>query len=421
MKLQQSWTRALAVALATLLLSSLALTSTASGATDDLNTKRDEVRRERAEKASQIDVLKAKKSDINNALNALDDNVSGQESLADRAARAELEASQAAAEARDAEDAKVDQISQLEAAAQKVALNLYMDRGDDGFGTFLPGQDMAGAIYRSQLSELAVGGAQSSIDELDAAREDLASARSKAEHAQQKAAKRRQVAELASQQLHAAISLSQRLQGEVEDRIDENLQEAASLASLDGKLSKQIQAQEAEIAARLRKSEEEALARAAANPRVAALSGALTFTSTRSGGRPMIIPAGGNLVSVDGIKVDASIAAALGRMIAAAAADGFVLRGNGYRSASAQIAVRRNNCGSSQYDIWQKPASVCHPPAARPGTSMHEKGLAIDFTCNGSLITSYGSACYAWMRAHAPSFGFLNRPGEAWHWSVNGH
>jgi LAS superfamily LD-carboxypeptidase LdcB len=124
---------------------------------------------------------------------------------------------------------------------------------------------------------------------------------------------------------------------------------------------------------------------------------------------------------VGGITVDASIADALARLLAAAAADGFVLGGGGYRSADAQIAVRRNNCGSSSYDIWQKPASQCHPPAARPGMSMHERGLAIDFTCNGALIGSYSSACYGWLRTHAPGFGFRNRPGEPWHWSPNGH
>ena len=129
----------------------------------------------------------------------------------------------------------------------------------------------------------------------------------------------------------------------------------------------------------------------------------------------------GNLVAVGGITVDASIADALARLLAAAAADGFVLGGGGYRSADAQIAVRRNNCGSSSYDIWQKPASQCHPPAARPGMSMHERGMAIDFTCNGALIGSYSSACYGWLRTHAPGFGFRNRPGEPWHWSPNGH
>lgn len=71
-----------------------------------------------------------------------------------------------------------------------------------------------------------------------------------------------------------------------------------------------------------------------------------------------------------------------------AAADGFALGGGGYRSAEQQIAVRRNNCCTSEYAIWQMSASQCNPPAARPGTSMHERGLAVDFTCSGALIGS---------------------------------
>ncbi len=51
---------------------------------------------------------------------------------------------------------------------------------------------------------------------------------------------------------------------------------------------------------------------------------------------------------------------------------------------------------------------------------MHERGLAIDFTCNGSLISGHGNPCYQWLSAHAAAYGFYNLPSEAWHWSVNG-
>jgi hypothetical protein len=407
-------------AVAITLLLPLVLGPRAAGAADDLGTKRDDVRRQRAEKAGQLDVLKAKQSQIDDALNALDDNLAGEERLASRAARAEQQATQAATAARRAEQAKEQQISQLGAEARTVAVGLYMGVGETGLATFLPGDDVATSIDRAELSALVLGGAQSTIDGLEAARQDLAAARARADHAQQKAAKRRAAARSASQQLHDAMTLSERMQAQLEDRIDQNLEEAASLAAVDSQLSKEIQAREAALAARLRESQHETLARAAADAALSGASGRFSIGAARAGGLPMVVPAVGNLVIVQGIKVDASIAGALSRMIAAAAADGFVLGGSGYRSAAAQIAVRRNNCGPSQYDIWQKPASQCNPPAARPGTSMHELGLAVDFTCNGSLITSYSSGCYAWMRAHAPSFGFLNRPGEAWHWSPNG-
>jgi len=107
-------------------------------------------------------------------------------------------------------------------------------------------------------------------------------------------------------------------------------------------------------------------------------------------------------------------------MLGAAEADGITLGGKGYRSPDGQLAVRRQNCGTSNYAVYEMNPSSCHPPTARPGTSMHERGLAIDFTCNGSLISGHGSPCYQWLSAHAAAYGFYNLPSEAWHWSVNG-
>jgi LAS superfamily LD-carboxypeptidase LdcB len=50
---------------------------------------------------------------------------------------------------------------------------------------------------------------------------------------------------------------------------------------------------------------------------------------------------------------------------------------------------------------------------------MHERGLAVDFTNNGSILTR-GSSGYQWLKANASRFGFYNLPSEPWHWSVNG-
>src|SRR5204863_4458828 len=86
-----------------------------------------------------------------------------------------------------------------------------------------------------------------------------------------------------------------------------------------------------------------------------------------------------SLTTVRGITVNSSIAAQLDKMLGAAEADGLTLTGQGYRSPSEQIAVRRKNCGSSDYAVYDMNPSQCHPPTARPGTSMHERGLAIDF------------------------------------------
>jgi LAS superfamily LD-carboxypeptidase LdcB len=52
---------------------------------------------------------------------------------------------------------------------------------------------------------------------------------------------------------------------------------------------------------------------------------------------------------------------------------------------------------------------------------MHEQGLAVDLTYNGSLITSRSNPGFIWLDANAAGFGFYNLPAEPWHWSTNGN
>jgi len=108
-------------------------------------------------------------------------------------------------------------------------------------------------------------------------------------------------------------------------------------------------------------------------------------------------------------------------MLDDASSSGVSLCGGGYRSPAGQIATRQANCGSSYYAIYEMPPSQCSPPTARPGTSMHEQGLAIDFTCNGGgVISSRSSPCFTWLAANGAGYGFYNLPSEPWHWSSTG-
>jgi hypothetical protein len=122
------------------------------------------------------------------------------------------------------------------------------------------------------------------------------------------------------------------------------------------------------------------------------------------------------LATVRGITVHSSIAGQLDALLAAAQSDGLTLTGGGYRSPEQQVVLRRQHCGTSDYAVYQMPASQCSPPTARPGTSMHEVGLAIDFARCSSRSTS----CYQWLSANAARFGFYNLPSEPWHWSIDG-
>ncbi|MEM7323507.1 MAG: M15 family metallopeptidase [Actinomycetota bacterium] len=140
-------------------------------------------------------------------------------------------------------------------------------------------------------------------------------------------------------------------------------------------------------------------------------------------GEVLAVPAYGRYAP---IYVDASIAADVDALIKAAAADGIEMGGWGHRSNEDQIRLRREHCGMSHYAIYEMPSSQCTPPTARPGTSQHEKGLAIDFTIwranegKWGAIPSRNTAAWQWLWQHAAEYGLFPFKKEPWHWSTTG-
>ncbi len=123
---------------------------------------------------------------------------------------------------------------------------------------------------------------------------------------------------------------------------------------------------------------------------------------------------------VGGVRVHTCLAPALTALIVDASAAGINLSGSGYRSTAEQIALRIAHCGgNTPYNVYQKPSDQCDPPTARPGSSMHERGLAIDFTQDGGGALK--ASGFSWLTAHAARYGLKNLPSERWHWSTNGH
>lgn len=123
------------------------------------------------------------------------------------------------------------------------------------------------------------------------------------------------------------------------------------------------------------------------------------------------------MVDIPGIgRTSAQLADQIRALLAAAAADGMTLSGSSYRDRASQVLLRRAHCGSSDYAVYEMPASECSPPTARPGTSMHERGLAIDF----NDCATHSTVCFRWLDDNAGRFGLRNLPSEPWHWSTNG-
>ncbi|CAB4709115.1 MAG: hypothetical protein F2934_04975 [Actinobacteria bacterium] len=373
----------------------------------DPRSKRDKVRRERAAAAARLDALRADADDVDRAIDDLRANTRTRESELATARAAEQQANRNVADAQAEVDAVMARMSTLSAAAKKAAIMAFTSGGESELFSSLLGGGATDAPSQDLYYNLAVGDLQSALNDLEAAQNQLQRARAKADRAARAATKRREGVEQKLTDLDSALAQQEQLGRSIEDRFDEALSEAEGLADLDATLSKQVAARERAIVARAR---------------AAGIKGATVDKKGKI--KVPVIPTSQNgLVRVNGVLMDRSIGDAFARLVALAAADGINLTGGGYRSAQAQINLRRGNCGPTDYDIWLRPPSECSPPAARPGRSMHEKGLAIDVRCNGRLISRYSDPCFAWMVEHAPRVGLHNdvTHREAWHWSTNGN
>lgn len=95
--------------------------------------------------------------------------------------------------------------------------------------------------------------------------------------------------------------------------------------------------------------------------------------------------------------------------------ENILLSGSGSRSTLEQQSLRvKHGCPDPKTK-----SSKCTPPTARPGHSMHESGLAIDFRCNNQKMTS-SDECYKWLKTNASKYGLKNLASEPWHWSTTG-
>ena len=128
---------------------------------------------------------------------------------------------------------------------------------------------------------------------------------------------------------------------------------------------------------------------------------------------PEALPGPPVVEDANGIVVHERLAPLIRTLLAEAELAGVAIEGSGYRDIAAQRRLRAANCP----DPVGSPAEECSPPTARPSTSFHESGLAIDFTSGGELITSRDHPAFRWLAANAEWIGLRVHPEEPWHWS----
>ncbi|HEV2809607.1 MAG TPA: M15 family metallopeptidase, partial [Acidimicrobiales bacterium] len=285
------------------------------------------------------------------------------------------------------------------------AVEWFMRPVNDDPMVVLSAESLGDATRRSAFLDLWASHQDDVLKELRSRSEDMALRRQAAQRAAERADRQRVEIATRIDELERAVAQQQQFASALEQRLDAKLAEAASLAALDPELAQQIAAEQAGVAGQLQ----------GARLEIASAPHLPAALSLARGGNSIF-----SIISVRGIRVHTQLAAQLEALLAAAETDGIQLSGAGYRDPSAQVALRRAHCGSSDIAVYDLPPSQCSPPTARPGASLHERGLAVDFTYNDELITSRSSPGFQWLAANAPRFGFYNLPSEPWHWSTSG-
>ena len=392
----------------------------------DRKAKRQELQEASQAATENLDAATAEAEELIDALNKAQAAVDAQQTALDEAERAVADAlaTLQEAEARIAE--LEEQLVATQEGLREAVIESYVSFQAPS-GTFnVLGSDPWENAREEALAGFAAGSRIDDIDELRRLGEELERWRLLAAEAADTAENRRRETALILADLRTAVDREAELSVAAEERVERRLYEVQTIRQLDADLAAEIEAAERRIAEALarQRAEEEARKRAE-EARKRAEEARLRAEQEEAAGRALsdsVDPAdaGFTLVWVRGFEVNSVIADDVEGLLEALEAEGFDMGGWGYRTHERQIELRRSNCGSSDWAIWEKPSSTCAPPTARPGRSNHEKGLAIDFTESGRLIIRRDSAVFRALQQIAPQFGLQNLPSEPWHWSVDG-
>ena len=389
------------------IISVVVATAPAPAAADDSRAQQQKVAEQKAQAAAKTDVLHADAQHVQQALDALDANAQNQTATLAAAQAAERQSVVAAGTAQTRAVRAATALGDAKRRLVTEAVRQY-SQVTRRPTSLIVGDDI-NEVARSMTYDGVVTSSSSNVVDLaHQARVDLDAANRAAAAAARNASIQRSTAEAQLTRVQAARADQQRVADALEQKIAATTSELDGLTAKDAQLSAQILAQDAAARDAAAKAAAASLQVAATSPSAAAgtapgprsVSGAAALPAI-SGTPAVPVSTENGMSTVRGITVASSIAAQLSAMLAASDVAGLRLSGGGYRSSDEQIALRRAHCGSSQYDIYSKPASACSPPTAPPGRSMHERGLAIDFTSNGSLISSHNNPAWHWLSANA--------------------
>jgi len=394
---------------------------------EDRKAERQELQQVAADATENLDAATADAAELIDALNKVQAAVDTQQDALNEAERAVADAEAVVAEAETRITELEEELLSTEERLRRAVVESYVSFQAPTGSLSVLGADPWENAREEALAGFATGSGIDDLDDLRRLGEELERWRIQAAEAAAEAEVRRREANLVLADLLEAVDREAALSVEAEERVDRRLVEVQLIRELDAELAAEIEAAEREIISALarQRAAEEARRRAEEEARRKAEEEARRIAED-AGRAPepvaSVTPDGINfeLANVRGFVVNAQIADDVDGLLEALEAAGFDMGGWGYRTHQRQIELRRAHCGTSDWAVWQKPSSTCRPPTARPGRSNHEKGLAIDFTESGRLITSRSSAVFRALQRLAPQFGLQNLPSEPWHWSVDG-
>jgi peptidoglycan hydrolase CwlO-like protein len=367
----------------------------------------------------EVDVQKASSVDVEQAFADVRDNVQAQRAALDAAQQAVTAANNEVTLAQARVDETQAEIDAMVGLSDEVVVRTFVNPPYERAIQTLTADSPTDATIKKALLDMQAEVDAQVIADYEAKQQELRTEKEAQEEATELADARRAEADAALADLQAAATQQVQFAADIEARLERNLSEADALQNIDPELAAQLREEQAALAtaiaeARAQLEQEEALEDAGVEP---ADDGAVAGPSTITieGGLANVSCPSGGSITVAGV-----VARDLQELLNLADQQGIAMCGHGWRDINDQIALRRAHCGSSDYAIYQAPSSACSPPTARPGSSEHERGLAIDFTCGSGGTVRRGDSCYSFLSAHASDYGLYNLPSESWHWSTTG-
>jgi LAS superfamily LD-carboxypeptidase LdcB len=361
-----------------------------------------------------IDVATADESTLGGTAEEIRANVASHLAALETAETALATAETALAAKRSAIEATQSEIDVLESLSDHLVIGAYMHPPADSAVDLLQTGSPGDVATKQVLLELRADEDGDALAALADARDRLADLVDAEADSLAAAEDARDEAAATLENLQAAASQQVRFAREVEVRLERGLTEVQTLSEIDPGLASTVEGDQGELLDVLGVLDTDSVLEHA---------GVLSGDGRVGGNGTSATPAGGisrvTCSSGGGFDVAGDIAGGVQSLLDLAADQGLGMCGTGWRDPAEQVALRRQNCGSSDYAIYEAPSSSCSPPTARPGASLHEQGLAVDFTCDGPAVRR-SDPCYLFLATNAATHGLYNLPSESWHWSTDG-